>query len=175
MPVCFIMCRFIVLCCCYLVFKSCPTLHNPMDYSPAGSSVHGILQARIVEWVAISFSRGSFWPRDWTCVSCIGRQILYYWATFICQLNCLIFSQALSPRKKNHTCAGYTGIVRYHLQWVSKGPSEIVPVKRWAQSQANVHIEQIDSTILSFTAFITTAFFKLLILFWHLASQLTIW
>ena len=148
---------------------------DPMDCSPPAFFVHGISQARILEWVAISFSKESSQPRNGTCIFCIGRQILYYWATFICQLNCLIFSQALSPRKKNHTCAGYTGIVRYHLQWVSKGPSEIVPVKRWAQSQANVHIEQIDSTILSFTAFITTAFFKLLILFWHLASQLTIW
>ena len=41
----------------------------------------GILQARILVWVAISFSRGSSWPRDWTVVSCIGRQILYHWAT----------------------------------------------------------------------------------------------
>ena len=43
-----------------------------MDCSPPGSSVHGILQARILEWVAISFSRGSFWPRDRNCVSCIA-------------------------------------------------------------------------------------------------------
>ena len=47
------------------------------DCSPSGSSVHGILQARILEWVAISFSRGSSWPRDWTFISCIERQILY--------------------------------------------------------------------------------------------------
>ena len=46
-----------------------------------GSSAHGISQARILEWVAISFSRGSSWPRDQTHVSCIGRQILYHWAT----------------------------------------------------------------------------------------------
>ena len=44
-------------------------------------SVHGISQARILEWVAISFSRGSSQPKDWTHVSCIGRQILYHWAT----------------------------------------------------------------------------------------------
>ena len=43
--------------------------------------VHGISQARILEWVAISFSRGSFWPRDWTHISYIGRWILYHWAT----------------------------------------------------------------------------------------------
>ena len=42
------------------VAQSCPTLCNPMDYSPPGSSVHGIFQARILEWVAIPFSKGSF-------------------------------------------------------------------------------------------------------------------
>ena len=45
---------------------------NPMDCSPPSSSVHGILQARILEWVAIPFSRGTSQPRDWTQVSCIG-------------------------------------------------------------------------------------------------------
>ena len=47
---------------------SCPTLCDPMNYSPPGSSVHEILQARILEWVAICFSRGSSQPRDWTHV-----------------------------------------------------------------------------------------------------------
>ena len=46
------------------------------------SSVHGVLPARIAESVAISFSRGSSWPRDWTCASCIGRRVLYHWATW---------------------------------------------------------------------------------------------
>ena len=54
--------------------------------SPPGFSVHGILQARKLEWVAISSSRGSSWPRDWTHVSCIGRQILYCWVTREAQL-----------------------------------------------------------------------------------------
>ena len=58
--------------------QSCPTLCDPMDCSPAGSSVHGILQARILEWVAMPFSRGSFQPRDRIQVSCISRQILYH-------------------------------------------------------------------------------------------------
>ena len=54
---------------------------DPMDCSQPGSSVHGIFQARILECVAISFSRGSSRPRDWTRVpyiSCIGRQVLYH-------------------------------------------------------------------------------------------------
>ena len=49
--------------------------------SPPGSSVHGILQARILEWVAISFSKGSSWPRDWTQVSCIAGRFFTLWAT----------------------------------------------------------------------------------------------
>ena len=68
-----------------LVAKSCPTLWDPMDCSPSGSSVHGIFQARMLEWVAISSSRGSYRPRDWihvSCVSCMGRWILYHWATW---------------------------------------------------------------------------------------------
>ena len=52
-----------------------------MDCSPPGSSVHGISQARILKWVAISFSRGSSWLKNQTRVSCIGRQIPYHWAT----------------------------------------------------------------------------------------------
>ena len=64
----------------YNIVKQCLTLSNPMNCSPLGSSVHGILQAGILEWVAISFSRGSSRPRGQTrdsCVSCIGGQILY--------------------------------------------------------------------------------------------------
>ena len=64
--------------CEYSVTQSCPTLCDPMDCSPLGSSVHGISQARILEWVAISFSRGYSQPRDRTHISCIGRWILYH-------------------------------------------------------------------------------------------------
>ena len=58
--------------CCCLVAKSCLTLCNPMDCSPPGSSVHGISQVRILEWVAISFCEGSSRPRDPTRVCCIA-------------------------------------------------------------------------------------------------------
>ena len=57
------------------------TLCNPMDCSPSGSSVRGILQARILEWVAIPFSRVSSWPRDWTWVFCIVGRFFTFWAT----------------------------------------------------------------------------------------------
>ena len=59
--------------------QTCPTLCDPMDYSLPGSSVQGILQARILDWVAISSYRGSSQPRDQThisYVSCIGRRVL---------------------------------------------------------------------------------------------------
>ena len=60
----------------------CLTLCDPVDCNSPGSSVHGIFQARILQWVAMSSSRESSWPRDRTRVFCIGRQILYHWATF---------------------------------------------------------------------------------------------
>ena len=63
------------------VTQSCPTLCDPMDCSLPGSSVHEILQARILEWVAISFSRGPSQPRDQTRVSCIGGRCFNLWAT----------------------------------------------------------------------------------------------
>ena len=63
------------------VAQLCPTLCNPMDSSQPGSSVHGIFQARILEWVAISFSRGSSQPRDQTWVSCIVGTRFTFWAT----------------------------------------------------------------------------------------------
>ena len=63
---------------CCLVTKSCPTLCDPMDCSPPGSPVCGVSQARILEWVAISFSRGSSRLRDGTRTSSIGQQVLYH-------------------------------------------------------------------------------------------------
>ena len=59
-----------------LVIQLYPTLCDPMDYSLPGSSVHGIVQAGILKWIAMSFSRGS--SRDQTRISCISRQILYH-------------------------------------------------------------------------------------------------
>ena len=52
--------------------QSYPTLYDPMDCSPPSSSIHGIIWARILQWVAISFSRGSSQPRNQTCFSCIS-------------------------------------------------------------------------------------------------------
>ena len=66
--------------CAHACAQLCPTHYDPKDCSPPGSSVHGIFRARILEWVAISFSRGSSLPRDPTHVfyiSCIGRQVFF--------------------------------------------------------------------------------------------------
>ena len=87
---CYIMCSEIF---CYNKYV-CILSRIQLVVTPPGFSVHGIFQARILEWVAMSSSRGSSWPRDWThvsCVSCIGRQIHYHlaiweahvvWSTF---------------------------------------------------------------------------------------------
>ena len=70
-----------LLCVCVLIVQSCLTLCNPMHCSPPGFSVHDILQARILEWVAISFSRGSSQPRDGTWVSDVAGRLFTIWAT----------------------------------------------------------------------------------------------
>ena len=91
------------------VAQSCPALCNPGDCSIPGSSVHGIFKARVLEWVAISFSRGSSWPMDQTQVSCIAGRRFSIWATsetpklgkeyvkaIYCHPACLIYMQSTS-------------------------------------------------------------------------------
>ena len=75
---------------CVLVTQSCLTLCDPMDCSLLGSSIHGILQARILEWEAIPCSRGSSQPRDWTEVSHIATRFFTIWATRVIwhQMSC---------------------------------------------------------------------------------------
>ena len=77
------------------LLQLCPTICDPVDYSPPGSSVHGIFQARILEWVAISFSRRSSRPRDQTQISCVpfmGRWIPSHYTTW----------ETLSPHIRNY-------------------------------------------------------------------------
>ena len=69
------------VCVCGLVAQSCPTLCDPLDCSLPGSSVHGILQARILEWVTISFSRASSLSRDQTWVFYMTGRFSTFWAT----------------------------------------------------------------------------------------------
>ena len=90
-----------------LFTKSCPTLCDPMDCSPSGSTVHGIFQAIMLEWVAISFSRGSSWPRNRThnsCVSCTAGGFCTHWA--IQEAHSLIFII-------ENNCANHTGVAQH--------------------------------------------------------------
>ena len=97
--------------CVCSVDQSCLTLCNPMGRSLSAPSVHRNSQARILEWVVISFSRGSLQARDRTCISCIGRWILYHCATWEApslqfssvQFSCSVVSDPLRPHESQHT------------------------------------------------------------------------
>ena len=90
------------------VALSCLTLCDPMDCSLPGSSVHGIFQARILEWIAISFSRGSSWPRDRTQVSRIVERCFTVWAT----------REGIKKKKKNRTCSLITVLYTVAPIWI---------------------------------------------------------
>ena len=92
---------------CVVVAQSCPTLCNPMDCSSPGSSAHGILQVRILEWVVIPFSRGSSQPRDWTWVSCIAGRFF----TILSHQGSPFWSVLFSISQTLHTCSYLTGLV----------------------------------------------------------------
>ena len=87
---------------------------QPIECSLPGSSTHGIFQARILEWVAISFSRGSSEPRDRTQVFCFGRQILYHWmareipdlSILSPGMSCGHLLEKTRPGSKNTGCRG---------------------------------------------------------------------
>ena len=110
---------------------SCLTLCEPMDCSLQGSSVHGISQARILEWVAIPFSRGSSWPKDWTWVSCIaggfftelpGKPI--YTISSV-QFSRSVVSDSFRPHESQHTRPPVhhqlPEFTETHVHWVSDG------------------------------------------------------
>ena len=101
-----------------------------MDCSPPGSAVSGILQARILEWVAISFSRVSSQPRDWTCVSFTGRQVLYHWGSREALSVC---SVRWGPREAPSICS---------VHWGTREAPSICSVRwgpREALSSCSVH------------------------------------
>ena len=110
------------VCCCTQLGL---TLCEPMDSSPPASFVHEISQARIMAWVAISYSRGSSWPRDWTCVSCIsciGRQILYHCTTWQAQ---------------------YTRIVLIRIRFCLLHPGiECIPTNEWLHEANHGYLQK---------------------------------
>ena len=79
-----------------LVAQLHPTPWDPMDYSPPGYSVHGIPQVRILEWVAVPFSRVSPRPRDWTQANCSAHRFLTIWAMSVFNI------KSLKKKKKSH-------------------------------------------------------------------------
>ena len=92
--------------------QSCLTLCDPTDYSPPGSPVHGIFQAKILEWFVMANARGSSGPRDWTRVSSTGRWIVPCWTTReapFC-LHCLPNNTQLAPWR-GHAGAPLTSAV----------------------------------------------------------------
>ena len=101
------------------------TLWDPMDCSPPGSSVRGVFQSRILEWVIISFCRGSLRPRDWTHIFCIGRWILYHWATW--EAPCLVAQSCptlCDPVDCSLPGCSVHGILQARiLQWVARPSS----------------------------------------------------
>ena len=103
-----------------LVAQSCSTLCNPMDCSPPGSSVHGLLWERILEWGTIPFSSGSFQPRDQTRVSCIAGRFFIIWS---CPAISLL--GILPERNEN---------IHPHKDWYAKVHSNIILNRqKWKQ------------------------------------------
>ena len=84
------------------VTQSCPTLCDPMDCSLTGSCIYGIFQARVLEWVAISSSRGSSWPRHGTQVFHIAGRHFTIWATNSVQFSPSAVSNSLQPHGLQH-------------------------------------------------------------------------
>ena len=89
-----VICVCVCVCVCVVLGTLwCPTVCDPME-SPPGSSVHGVLQARILEWVTMPSSRGFSWPRDQTWVSCMAHRFFTIWA--IRKLFCSMINKFLS-------------------------------------------------------------------------------
>ena len=98
-----------------LLFNTLSRFCNPMDCSPLGSSVHGILQAKILEWAAIHFSRGSSWPRDQICISCIAGRFFFFFFNHLSHqgnpVSLLAFMQTdlfLEHKLLHVTCLNFT-------------------------------------------------------------------
>ena len=139
-----------LLCALHAQLLSPAGLCDPMYYSLPGSSVHGIFQARILERIAISSSRGSSQPRDWTCVSCVpcvGRWILYHWDTWEAALSRSIVFQLPSKQHsivtyshhiacyipRTYSSCNWKFVPFVHLQFLTKVPVSVSPTTRIKQ------------------------------------------
>ena len=104
-----------------LVTKLYRLLQPPGLCSPPGSSVHRILQARILEWVAMSFSRGSSRPRNWTQASCTAGRFLTNWARR--EAHFVVTNQVSENGKYQHSPIGWEPRACLHSRWMACGPS----------------------------------------------------
>ena len=138
------------------VVQSCPTICHPTDYSLPGSSLHGILKERIMEWVAIAFSRGSSWPRVWIWVFCISGRFFTFWATMEVLWMNNVPQISMSPRPQNVTLfenkifADVIKVtVKMSLKWTQNVMSVLV---RYRKRYTETHREGgcVNSTSLSF-------------------------
>ena len=100
-----------------LATQSCLTLCDPKDYSLLGSSVHGILQTRILEWVTIPFSGRSSWPKDWTLGSCIAGRLFTIWVTREAHFH--LYKAPLSHQELLEGCFLLKKHLDFFFSWVS--------------------------------------------------------
>ena len=118
-----------------LVAQSCLTLCDSMDCSPPGFSVHRILQARILEWIAIPFFRGSSWPRDWTQVSHIAGWFFTTWATreALCLWNCLNSLSPLCPRdsQEQSSVQSFSQVRLFAAPWTTAHQTSLSIASFW--------------------------------------------
>ena len=155
---------YTLLCMCvYLVIQSYPTLCDPVNCAP-GSFIHGILQVRILEWVAISFSRGSTQPRDRTLASCIASKFFTVRGTREASNTHKGGSKKIKKKKSAWQCRGcgfdpWVGQIPWRRKWQ---PTPIFllgnPTDRRAW-QATVHAVTKSRTWLS-TKYIYTIYYN---------------
>ena len=100
----------VCVCVYVLVTQSCPTLCDPMDCSPPGFSVHGILQARILEWIATPFSRGTSQPSNQNLVSYMAGKFFTVWATGKSSMLCSCYLRAIP--------GSYHQLLAHSMSWV---------------------------------------------------------
>ena len=99
----------------------CLILCDPMGCSPLGFSVRAIFQARILEWVAISLSRGSYWPRDRTLVSFIAGRFFTIWATREALLRCHMYPDSFNPHADYNLHFALFRCRNWGLKWLGQG------------------------------------------------------
>ena len=146
-------------CTCVCVLSRCSHVCNPTDCSSPVSSVQGVFQARILERVAISCSRGSSQPKDWThvsCISCIGRRMLLHWCHLVlvsCFLKQLMqqhhWSLITDHHNKDNTAEKVWKIARYTKMWCRD--------MKWAGAVGNVEPRDSLDTVATNLQFVNNA------------------